>query len=204
MTCGDISAALPIDVAECCEAFAGRIIEPSISDCADINTSSTLTWTVIDQNLPDGYVVEYLLTDGASGLILQISSTPTFTVNVADFYRVHPVVYNPSEFSLVGYDDGTKSIFNVNGDLVAMDLCADIWLTGGNFVVNNCCAQNLYIPGVGMSVPAGIYERDLTISSDGLVDNGPTDFDAGVEIELLPGFEVVLGVEFHAFIDGCN
>ena len=137
-------------------------------------------------------------------MILQISSTPDFSVNLPDFYKVHPVVYHPSDFSIAGYDDGTNTIFNLNGDIAAMDICADVGLTGGNFVVSDCCAQNLYIPGVGLSVPAGHYERDMTISSDGLVDNGPTDFDAGVEIEMMPGFEVVLGVEFHAFIDGCD
>ena len=144
------------------------------------------------------------MTDGATGTILQISSTPSFTVSAPDFYKVQAVVYNPAEFSLVGYDDGTQSIFGINGDIAALGICADVDIIGGNFVVSDCCAQNLYIPGVGISVPANHYERDLTISSDGTVDLGVTDFDAGFEIELLPGFEVVLGTQFHAFIDGCN
>ena len=204
IVCGDISVGLPIDVNECCDAFAGNITQPVVDGCAGGGTNSTLTWTPFNQGIPSGYVVEYVLTDGATGTVLQISSTQSFTVSVPDFYRVHSVVYNPAEFSLTGYDDGTQSIFGINGDLSALDVCADVDIIGGNFIVSDCCSQDLYLPGPGVSVPAGVYERDVRISSDGIVDLGVTDFDAGFEIELLPGFEVVLGTQFHAFIDGCN
>ena len=52
------------------------------------------------------------------------------------------------------------------------------------------------------------YEADMTIISTeiiGMTDpNIMVDYDAGVEITMDPIFEVVLGVEFHAFIDGCG
>lgn len=60
------------------------------------------------------------------------------------------------------------------------------------------------LPGIGISVPGAHYERNGIISSDGLINNSPTDFDSGTEILMMPGFEVVLGVEFHVYIDGCN
>ena len=202
--CGDISAGLPIVVDECCQAFAGNVIQTMVDGCAGGGTNATLTWTLFNQNVPPGYVIEYILTDGATGLILQTSSTPSFTVNAPDFYKVHSVVFNPAEFSLAGQVNGTNIIFSLNGEISALDICADVNIIGGNFVVSDCCSQDLYLPGPGVSVPAGVYERDVRISSDGIVDLGVTDFDAGFEIELLPGFEVVLGTEFHAFIDGCN
>ncbi len=50
-----------------------------------------------------------------------------------------------------------------------------------------------------------VYETDGIIESDQILDNNTIiDYDSGTEINLLEGFEVKLGVTFHAFIDGCG
>ena len=52
------------------------------------------------------------------------------------------------------------------------------------------------------------YEADMTINSTQIIGftdpNIMVDYDAGIDITMNPLFEVVLGVEFHAFIDGCG
>lgn len=47
------------------------------------------------------------------------------------------------------------------------------------------------------------FETDGVLSSSQIIDVN-TDYDSANCIELLPDFEVVLGAEFDAFIDGCN
>ena len=49
------------------------------------------------------------------------------------------------------------------------------------------------------------YETDGILESIQLIDaTGIVDYDSQIEINLLPGFEVVIGAQFMAFIDGCN
>lgn len=49
------------------------------------------------------------------------------------------------------------------------------------------------------------YEADISVSGNSLIQNTATvDFDAGQEVNLIPGFEVQSGAVFHAFIDGCG
>lgn len=47
------------------------------------------------------------------------------------------------------------------------------------------------------------YETDGLIESNQIIDAN-VDYDSKIEIHLLSGFEVKLGREFHAFIDGCG
>lgn len=49
------------------------------------------------------------------------------------------------------------------------------------------------------------YETDGSIESTQVMLNGAVvDYDAGTDITLLPNFEVVIGAQFSAFIDGCG
>lgn len=48
-----------------------------------------------------------------------------------------------------------------------------------------------------------LYTAEDRITSDGIVQYGPTEFLAGESVELKPGFEVILGTEFLADIDLC-
>ncbi len=65
------------------------------------------------------------------------------------------------------------------------------------------CPANLVENGT--SIMNGIYQVSNNIQSAGSVSNGGNvTFDAGVDIDLLPGFCVPLGAEFHGFINGCT
>lgn len=50
-----------------------------------------------------------------------------------------------------------------------------------------------------------VYDTDGIIESTQQITNGAiVEYDSGISIDLLPTFEVDLGVMFHAFIDGCG
>ncbi len=76
----------------------------------------------------------------------------------------------------------------------SLDICASI---------PNLCATNLAIPD--LPIATGVYQTSNLISSTGQVANGTqVTFDAGNCIELNADFEVELGAEFDAFINGCQ
>lgn len=144
--------------------------------------------------LPPAFQLLYILIDQV-GQIISSNPLPVFNINSPGSYTVYSVAFNPS------YYDVTTALSYA--DMSANLLCGDISLPLA-ITVEDCCNQDLYIPGIGISVPAAHYKRDAQITSDGLVDNTPTIFDSGTSTELLVGFEVLFGVEFGAYLDGCN
>lgn len=70
-----------------------------------------------------------------------------------------------------------------------------------NCLPNYAGANSLF----GTQVGDADYETDGKIESTQLI-NSPlmVNYDSGNTIELLPEFEVKLGAQFHAFIDGCG
>lgn len=64
------------------------------------------------------------------------------------------------------------------------------------------CPYDLYISGV--PVIPGVYVAENNISSDGLINGGVVEYSAGNSLELMSGFEVMLGSEYNAIIEGCN
>ena len=60
-------------------------------------------------------------------------------------------------------------------------------------------------PLTGMQSIDADFETQTKIDSDQIINSGATvDYDATTEINLLAGFETILGVKFNAFIDGCG
>lgn len=57
---------------------------------------------------------------------------------------------------------------------------------------------------IGTETGAVMYATDGIIESTQTIDStAAVDYDSGSEIQLLGGFQTVLGAQFHAFIDGC-
>ena len=69
--------------------------------------------------------------------------------------------------------------------------------------VNAGCLPSLVHQQI--TVTGGLYEVWEFINSSGLIFNGTNvDYEAGNQIDLLPGFEVQLGADFSAEIKACN
>ena len=67
------------------------------------------------------------------------------------------------------------------------------------------CQDSLLL---GETYPSGMTELIevwMNITSTSSVEDGANiDYSAGIDIDLLPEFEVELGAEFHAYIEGCT
>ena len=205
-TCGDISAPAQIRVVECCLASSGWLTDGVTTGCADpVNgTTANLTATQKGLSVPTGYQVVYLLRDGLTDILLDYSFTLSFDVDQIGSYFISPLVYDPANLDITAINYGTEDIFSFNSYLFGLDVCEHFNISGVQLLVEECCQDNTYIPGAGIGVDGGLYEVSQMITSDGIINSGNVEYSAGNSIELMAGFEVEIGMEFHAFIEGCN
>ncbi len=143
--------------------------------CAGMDGTATVTVTGGDGTYT------YLWDDGGA------QTTATATGLVANTYTV--VVTETSSGC-------TATAMATVADGCAANPCIDGYETGGGNQLTGMLDMN------------ADYETDQGIDSDQIIGmTTPTigvDYDAAIDIDLLPGFEVKLGVEFDAFIDGCQ
>jgi len=206
LMCGDISAPLEVEVEACCEARSGYLTNAAVDGCADPanGMTATLTATQNAENLPPGYVIAYMLRDADTNILLDYSFTPSFVVDQIGNYAMTPLVYHPDNFDITTVDSGTQDILGFIGFFQGLGECDHFNLGGSQLTVEECCQEDLYIPGMGLSIDGVLYEVSQDITSDGTVNTTSVEYSAGNSAELLPGFEVVIGLEIHAYIKGCN
>ena len=200
--CADLLVAgLELSLSECCLAQAGAMNSASTNGCVEPESGALISASSTGANIPSGFVQEFLLT--SDGFVLEDRSTsPNFVVNAEGVYTIHSIVYNPATFNLTQFTIGTSTAFNIRSAYRSQGICANIDIVGVQVQVESCCVDFLDIPDV--PVAPGRYEAGIEITSTGLVNQSVTDYTAGTCIELNPGFEVVQGAEFHAFIEGCS
>jgi len=198
----------PADVEECCLANAGGLVDAVVTSCVDNGAGSMalLEATAVGQNIPAGYVLSYILTSQPGSVVVDINNTGSFLVSTAGMYSIQTLVHDPNTYNFEGLTVGVDDIFSVLLTINELQVCADINLVGIDLVAEECeqCPFNLYIPGIALSVSPGLYEAENDITSDGTINIGTVEYSAGNSVELLPGFEVVLGNEFEAYIEGCQ
>jgi hypothetical protein len=136
----DVSGA-PFKVQDCpCEADAGTISIEFDAGCL-VNGEATVTATP-DGNavVPAGYSLLYVLTQ-TNGLIIQaVNTTPTFTVNSLDIYRIHTLVYDPATLDLSVVQFGETSAYDIFPLLIAGGgtICASLDVSGAPFKLQEC------------------------------------------------------------------
>jgi hypothetical protein len=204
--CFDIDlVGVEANVEECCDANAGGLTNVLVDGCADDRTDNgnTATFSVqsVATNVPAGSQVLFILTSG--GIVQETSTSPSFDIGMSGLYTIHTLVYDAA-FDLSFIELGVTPINEVNVELVTQGICGDVNLRGIDGTVEACdgdCPFDLFLPA---TTPIR-YEVENTITSDAVVTGGGViEFSAGTEILLLPGFEVTVGTEFHAFIEGCS
>ncbi len=145
--------------------------------CGEADGSITLTFT----NVPDGtYDIDY--SGGTfTGIVVTSNSATISNLPQGDYNQLSMTV-------------GICTIDPVDVTLTdPVNCCPDDYATGGN--------------GALMGTETGVadYETDGSIHSTQIIDaTAIVDYDSGTDIELLPGFETILGAVFYAFIDGCD
>ncbi|MFK7925580.1 MAG: SdrD B-like domain-containing protein, partial [Bacteroidia bacterium] len=125
-----------------CGASAGHLSGPVLSDnCVGPNQSVTLTATPVgDAVVPNAYQILYVLTSGPALIIEQVSSTPSFMVNMSGSYTLHTLVYNPATLDLSGVVFGSTPASVIAAQLIENGgtICASLDVQGVSAHLNAC------------------------------------------------------------------
>jgi hypothetical protein len=90
-----VGAPIVVEVCATCDADAGTLTTVASPVCVT-NGSGTIAATPNgDAFVPAGYTTGYAVTD-ASGTVVQVGLTPSFTVTAAGDYTIHTLVYDPN------------------------------------------------------------------------------------------------------------
>ena len=139
---GSICAALDLNgAAISVEGPEAGTLNPGQSPVCLVSGSATINATQGDApEVPAGYEVIYVLTEGAGLVIEQVNGTPNFTVNDAGDYTIHTLVYDPSTLDLSIVQFGITTGFDVNGLLVqgGGSICAALDVAGASITVEVC------------------------------------------------------------------
>ncbi len=121
----------------CCEADAGSIAIDTVGCLPDNATASATVVTA--PNVPMGYVVSYVLTQGAELVIVDLSATPSFSGISAGVHTIHTFVY-PENLDLSIVEFGVTTGFDVNALLAqgGGTVCAALDVAGAGFVMAGC------------------------------------------------------------------
>ena len=121
----------------CCEASAGSIAIESVG-CIPDDASASAT-VVTEPNVPAGYVVSYVLTQGAELVIVDLSATPSFSGIAAGVHTIHTFVY-PESLDLSIVEFGVTTGFDVNALLAqgGGTVCAALDVAGAGFIMAGC------------------------------------------------------------------
>ena len=124
--------------------------------------------------------------------------------SVSYAYSSHQITTTPQEFE---YEFTMNQPTNYN---------AYLSFNVGNFIAHTVYLKNISLEEVSCACPNNRYfltpmdqrvdkfEVANTIYGSSTLVNSDIQFDAGNEVELNPGFEVVLSTIFEAYIDGCG
>ena len=139
--CGALDVAgAQFTVDDCsCEADAGTL-EPEDQDCLGNGTAAIEAEKDDGPEVPDGYEVIYVLTQGSGLVIRDVSDEPEFNVNATGRYTIHTLVYDPNTLDLGIVQFGVTTGFDVNGLLVqgGGTICGALDVTGASFTVEDC------------------------------------------------------------------
>ncbi|TNF26020.1 MAG: hypothetical protein EP314_06245, partial [Bacteroidetes bacterium] len=122
-----------------CEADAGTLTADASPVCLDQGSASISATEATAPNVPNGFEVLYVLTQGTSLLIVDAGATPNFTVNAAGDYTIHTLVYDPLTVNPALLPPGTTG-FDVNALLVqgGGTICGALDVAGAPITVEEC------------------------------------------------------------------
>lgn len=88
-------------------------------------------------DVPPGFELLYVLTEGSGLVIINANATPEFNVPAPGEYTIHTLVYDPNTLDLNIVEFGSTTGFDVNGLLLqgGGDICASLDVAGSPVVV---------------------------------------------------------------------
>lgn len=203
---GDICASLDVTGAPVIVEApdAGTISADTTPVCLD-NGSALISATPDgNANIPAGYELIYVLTNGPGLVIVGTNSDPEFTVTTGGLYTIHPLVYNPATLDLGIVIPGVTTGFDVNGLLVqgGGDICASLDVTGAQIIVEDPDAGTLTADEDEVCLDNGQATISATPDGNATV---PTGYEIGyvlTEGGSLVIQQVGLNPEFTVFAEG--
>ncbi|MBK8498421.1 MAG: hypothetical protein IPL52_06275 [Flavobacteriales bacterium] len=196
--CGDLDLnGAPVTVEDCtaCDANAGALIADATPVClvggsADISATPDGSAVV-----PTGYEVVYVLTQGPGLVIVGTNASPAFTVNTADTYTIHTLVYDPTTLDLGDIIPGLTTGFDVDALLIqgGGDLCGSLDVTGALFEAVECIpcdadAGTLTADATPVCLFQGIAQIGATPNGDAVVPDG---YETAFALTEGPGLVIV-------------
>ncbi|MEX1132757.1 MAG: hypothetical protein WEC15_06000, partial [Flavobacteriales bacterium] len=190
---GEICASLdvagaPFTIDECpeeCFANAGTLSANAFEGCVNGDNSVTISATANgDSNVPAGYSIVYVLTQGEGLVIVNAGAEPSFDVTEAGSYTIHTLVYDANTLDLGIIEFGVTTGFDVNGLIWqgGGEICASLDVTGAAFTIDECPEECLANAG---TLSADVFEgcvngeNSVTISATA---NGDSNVPAGYSI----------------------
>ena len=185
-----------------CTADAGTITAVETPVCF-LNGSAVIAGTPDGNSLvPAGYSTGYAVTD-ASGTVIQVGLTPSFTVTAVGSYTIHTLVYDPTTLNPLALPPGITAA-QANALLIqgGGTICASLDLVGAPIVVEVCAtcdadAGTLTAVASPVCVTNGSGTIAATANGDAFVPAGYTTgyavTDANgtvVQVGLTPSFTV--------------
>ena len=161
-----------------------------------------------NENVPAGYEVIYVLTEGAELVITNVNASPEFTVPAPGEYTIHTLVYDPNTLDLSIINLGITTGFDVNGLLAQGGgaICASLDVAGAPVIIETLplgdagliaegSANNCLIPGqsvtrnailTGQVIPEGDSLVVILVDSNGNI----------VEVNAEPEFTISIAGDY--------
>ena len=127
-----------------------------------------------DADVPAGFSVVYVLTQGEDLVIVNAAADASFIVNGSGLYTIHTLVYDPATLDLGIVEFGVTTGFDVNGLLVqgGGSICASLDVPGAAFQVNNPDAGTLRDVEDDICLEAGSATLTALPNGDAVVPAG--------------------------------
>jgi len=125
---------------EDCEADAGTLSGGGDACLEDGEALLTATPNG-DANVPAGFSVIYVLTQGEDLVIVDAGAEPSFTVTSAGLFTIHTLVYDPTTLDITGIEFGETTGVDVLNFVAANDICASLDVPGAPFNVAEECEE---------------------------------------------------------------
>jgi hypothetical protein len=145
---GGICASLDLDgadfqVVDCsppCVADAGSMGAENEISCLVEGSTAISAHSNGDTLVPPGFVMSYFLSQGAGLVLLDLNSSPVFTVTDTGLYHIHAFVYDPATWNTGMLTFGTSTALDLNAMLTqgGGSICANLDFMGASITVTIC------------------------------------------------------------------
>jgi hypothetical protein len=164
--------ALSIGNLEDCEATTGALIPINSNECFQ-GKNEIYAKPDGNANVPKGFSLLYVLTQGTDLVIQAVSDQPNFTVTEGGLFTIHTFVF-PSDLDLSIVEIGVTTGFDVNSLLIqgGGQVCAALDVAGAQFNLSNPSAGTLTANEASVSLSNGTATISATPNGDSNIPEG--------------------------------